>query len=101
MTKLHAERDYYEESMKKAFMRGVCALNMEAMAMFHDGEGKSVEEGEENYKECAVFLVSMIMVVLSSLNGGLRTCIYFYMNCVFIDIASSLYEHQRDNINKQ
>ncbi|XP_030842635.1 centrosomal protein POC5 isoform X1 [Strongylocentrotus purpuratus] len=38
VTKLHAERDYYEESMKKAFMRGVCALNMEAMAMFHDGE---------------------------------------------------------------
>ncbi|XP_041460149.1 LOW QUALITY PROTEIN: centrosomal protein POC5-like [Lytechinus variegatus] len=38
VTKLHGERDYYEESMKKAFMRGVCALNMEAMAMFHDGE---------------------------------------------------------------
>ncbi|XP_071479690.1 centrosomal protein POC5-like [Diadema antillarum] len=39
VTKLHAERDQYEESMKKAFMRGVCALNMEAMAMFHEGEG--------------------------------------------------------------
>lgn len=39
MAKLHAERDHYEETMKKAFMRGVCALNMEAMTMFHDGEG--------------------------------------------------------------
>lgn len=24
--------------MKKAFMRGVCALNMEAMGMFREGE---------------------------------------------------------------
>jgi centrosomal protein POC5 len=32
--RLHAERDRYEETMKKAFMRGVCALNLEAMGMF-------------------------------------------------------------------
>ncbi|KAJ8035943.1 Centrosomal protein POC5 [Holothuria leucospilota] len=38
VAKLHAERDHYEETMKKAFMRGVCALNMEAMTMFHEGE---------------------------------------------------------------
>ena len=25
---LHTDRDSYEENMKKAFMRGVCALNM-------------------------------------------------------------------------
>ncbi len=36
--RLHTERDVYEETMKKAFMRGVCALNMEAMAMFHEGD---------------------------------------------------------------
>lgn len=30
--------------MKKAFMRGVCALNMEAMSMFK--EGKLTEAGE-------------------------------------------------------
>lgn len=35
---LHAERDRYEETMKKAFMRGVCALNLEAMSMFREGE---------------------------------------------------------------
>lgn len=33
---LHREREHYEENMKKAFMRGVCALNMEAMNMFHE-----------------------------------------------------------------
>ncbi|XP_041092858.1 centrosomal protein POC5-like isoform X2 [Polyodon spathula] len=35
---LHSERERYEESMKKAFMRGVCALNMEAMTMFNGRE---------------------------------------------------------------
>lgn len=32
---LQVERVTFEEGMKKAFMRGVCALNMEAMNMFH------------------------------------------------------------------
>ncbi|KAJ3603840.1 hypothetical protein NHX12_028581 [Muraenolepis orangiensis] len=32
--KLRVDRERYEESMKKAFMRGVCALNMEALTMF-------------------------------------------------------------------
>ncbi|XP_033098035.1 centrosomal protein POC5-like [Anneissia japonica] len=38
VAKLHAEREHYEEAMKKAFMRGVCALNMEAMSMFHQSD---------------------------------------------------------------
>ncbi|KAM7391771.1 hypothetical protein PAMP_022430 [Pampus punctatissimus] len=38
--RLRLEREHYEESMKKAFMRGVCALNMEALNMFHT-EGRS------------------------------------------------------------
>lgn len=33
--RLRLERERYEESMKKAFMRGVCALNMEALSMFN------------------------------------------------------------------
>lgn len=40
--RLKQERDLFEENMKKAFMRGVCALNMEAMSMFkttHDRYG--------------------------------------------------------------
>ena len=36
VARLHTERDRYEENMKKAFMRGVCALNMEAMTMFNE-----------------------------------------------------------------
>jgi len=39
--RLHEERDHYEEAMKKAFMRGVCALNLEAMTMFQEPEGKN------------------------------------------------------------
>ncbi|XP_041856623.1 centrosomal protein POC5 isoform X2 [Melanotaenia boesemani] len=38
--RLQVEREEYEESMKKAFMRGVCALNMEALSMFHSTEGR-------------------------------------------------------------
>ncbi|NXQ27912.1 POC5 protein, partial [Alaudala cheleensis] len=34
--RLHHERDQYEDTMKKAFMRGVCALNLEAMSMFQN-----------------------------------------------------------------
>ncbi|KAM9391902.1 centrosomal protein POC5 [Pholidichthys leucotaenia] len=37
--RLRLEREQYEESMKKAFMRGVCALNMEALSMFQPTEG--------------------------------------------------------------
>ncbi|XP_072289971.1 centrosomal protein POC5 [Eucyclogobius newberryi] len=36
--RLRLERERYEESMKKAFMRGVCALNMEALNMFNTTE---------------------------------------------------------------
>ncbi|XP_060893988.1 centrosomal protein POC5 isoform X3 [Labrus mixtus] len=38
--RLRLERERYEESMKKAFMRGVCALNIEALGMFHSTEGR-------------------------------------------------------------
>ncbi|KAL2092387.1 hypothetical protein ACEWY4_012185 [Coilia grayii] len=41
--KLRLERERYEDSMKKAFMRGVCALNMEALGMFHGSEGRPHE----------------------------------------------------------
>ena len=45
MTKLHQERDCYEETMKKAFMRGVCALNLEAMTMFQPQDDQRPEPG--------------------------------------------------------
>ncbi|XP_060739792.1 centrosomal protein POC5 [Tachysurus vachellii] len=36
--RLHREKERYEDSMKKAFMRGVCALNIEALSMFHTAD---------------------------------------------------------------
>uniref|UniRef100_A0A8C3QJZ7 Centrosomal protein POC5 n=1 Tax=Cyanoderma ruficeps TaxID=181631 RepID=A0A8C3QJZ7_9PASS len=38
--RLHNERDQYEDTMKKAFMRGVCALNLEAMTMFQSKDSR-------------------------------------------------------------
>lgn len=43
--RLQQERERYEESMRKAFMRGVCALNIEAMSMFH-GPDERQERGQ-------------------------------------------------------
>ena len=45
MTKLHQERDCYEETMKKAFMRGVCALNLDSMIMFQPQDDQRPEPG--------------------------------------------------------
>ncbi|XP_051529563.1 centrosomal protein POC5-like isoform X2 [Myxocyprinus asiaticus] len=45
--RLHTEREHYEDSMKKAFMRGVCALNIEALSMFNTGEADAPPPGDE------------------------------------------------------
>ncbi|XP_027623783.1 centrosomal protein POC5 isoform X1 [Tupaia chinensis] len=34
--RMHHEKEHFEDSMKKAFMRGVCALNLEAMTIFQN-----------------------------------------------------------------
>ncbi|XP_076016010.1 centrosomal protein POC5 isoform X2 [Genypterus blacodes] len=44
--RLRLQRERSEESMKKAFMRGVCALNMEALNMFQSTEGRSEEAAD-------------------------------------------------------
>ncbi|XP_073536224.1 centrosomal protein POC5 isoform X3 [Phyllobates terribilis] len=44
VSRLHAERGQFEGSMKKAFMRGVCALNMEAMSMFQGRESRAEQD---------------------------------------------------------
>lgn len=46
--RLHSEREEYEATMKKAFMRGVCALNLEAMTMF---QGKDSRTDPGQYKK--------------------------------------------------
>lgn len=47
VAQLQAQRQAYEETMKRAFMRGVCALNLEAMSMFREGTGEADHEGTE------------------------------------------------------
>ncbi|KFO91533.1 Centrosomal protein POC5 [Buceros rhinoceros silvestris] len=39
--RLHSEREQYEDTMRKAFMRGVCALNLEAMTMFQGKDSRT------------------------------------------------------------
>ena len=46
VARLKAERNLYEENMKKAFMRGVCALNLEALTMFQHPENESADQCE-------------------------------------------------------
>ncbi|KAM4616265.1 centrosomal protein POC5 [Polymixia lowei] len=51
--KMRRERERYEESMKKAFMRGVCALNMEALGMFHTTEGRPEQPAVHHQHDAA------------------------------------------------
>ncbi|XP_052787736.1 centrosomal protein POC5-like [Mya arenaria] len=48
---MRQERERYEEMMKKAFMRGVCALNIEAMSIFHNGEEKENRDTVSNHPD--------------------------------------------------
>ncbi|KAJ3299537.1 Centrosomal protein poc5 [Borealophlyctis nickersoniae] len=51
LTRLHAtelDRARAQEDMKKAFMRGVCALNMEAMSMFRPVLGTGGDDGTDH-----------------------------------------------------
>ncbi|XP_044513635.1 centrosomal protein POC5 [Gracilinanus agilis] len=48
--KLQYEKDQYQESLKKAFMRGVCALNLEALSIFqsrHDNGSESTNKKDD------------------------------------------------------
>ena len=44
---LKVQQSLYEQNMKQAFMRGVCALNMEAMSMFRGGGNGSAPGHQE------------------------------------------------------
>ncbi|XP_058025209.1 centrosomal protein POC5 isoform X14 [Ahaetulla prasina] len=44
---LQNQRQDYEDAMKKAFMRGVCALNLEAMSMFQGKDFKLDQVGSQ------------------------------------------------------
>ena len=48
---LKSQQSLYEQNMKQAFMRGVCALNMEAMTMFQGGGGNGVTPANQEDEE--------------------------------------------------
>ena len=90
---LHSERDNYEEAMKKAFMRGVCALNMEAMNMFKAND-EAVEpkeplnrdkQGLMSFLICSTISAKPVCLVSQSTGlkiiKDLQTCIcLFYID---------------------
>lgn len=41
--RMQQEKDHFEDSMKKAFMRGVCALNLEAMTIFQNKNDAGID----------------------------------------------------------
>uniref|UniRef100_A0A8C5XCE1 Centrosomal protein POC5 n=1 Tax=Microcebus murinus TaxID=30608 RepID=A0A8C5XCE1_MICMU len=53
--RMQHEKEHFEDSMKKAFMRGVCALNLEAMTIFqnrNDTGIDSINNKKEEYGPC-------------------------------------------------
>lgn len=48
--------------MKKAFMRGVCALNIEALSMFNTGEAGRLERGKivDRFGSVAVAIIAFM-----------------------------------------
>uniref|UniRef100_A0A8D2CP67 Centrosomal protein POC5 n=1 Tax=Sciurus vulgaris TaxID=55149 RepID=A0A8D2CP67_SCIVU len=41
--RMQHDKEHFEDSMKKAFMRGVCALNLEAMTMFQNRNDTGID----------------------------------------------------------
>ena len=56
---MKADREHFEERMKKGFMRGVCALNLEAMTMFKEDEAT-----KENVQPPDMSLVTPLEVAI-------------------------------------
>ncbi|XP_042637250.1 centrosomal protein POC5 [Orycteropus afer afer] len=75
--RMQHEKEHFEDSMKKAFMRGVCALNLEAMTMFQNrndtglditsnkkedhGSGVQVKESSAHLDSSAPLMPSMVL----------------------------------------
>ncbi|XP_013006496.1 centrosomal protein POC5 isoform X1 [Cavia porcellus] len=50
--RMQQEKEQFEDSMKKAFMRGVCALNLEAMTMFQNRNDTGTDFTNNKKEEC-------------------------------------------------
>merc|ERR1712228_118680 len=51
LEQLQNDRNQQQQDMKRAFMRGVSALNLEAMSLFNQKENKSKESNKQMIKE--------------------------------------------------
>lgn len=51
--RMQHEKEHFEDSMKKAFMRGVCALNLEAMTIFQNRSDTGIDFTNNKTEECA------------------------------------------------
>uniref|UniRef100_A0A8B9Z2Z7 Centrosomal protein POC5 n=1 Tax=Buteo japonicus TaxID=224669 RepID=A0A8B9Z2Z7_9AVES len=67
--RLHGEREQYEDTMKKAFMRGVCALNLEAMTMFQ-GKDSRTDPGQYEKHTSQTRLDSDSPIIVTSAAAG-------------------------------
>lgn len=59
---MRADRDQFEERMKKGFMRGVCALNLEAMTMFKEDE--ATKENIEPQLDVPIMQVHLLYILI-------------------------------------
>ncbi|XP_036705057.1 centrosomal protein POC5 isoform X5 [Balaenoptera musculus] len=50
--RMQHEKEHFEDSMKKAFMRGVCALNLEAMTIFQNRGDTGTDFTNNKREEC-------------------------------------------------
>uniref|UniRef100_A0A2K5ZTU9 Centrosomal protein POC5 n=1 Tax=Mandrillus leucophaeus TaxID=9568 RepID=A0A2K5ZTU9_MANLE len=49
--RMQHEKEHFEDSMKKAFMRGVCALNLEAMTIFQNRNDTGIDSTNNKKEE--------------------------------------------------
>eukprot|EP00074_Homo_sapiens_P088544 XP_016864526.1 centrosomal protein POC5 isoform X2 [Homo sapiens] len=49
--RMQHEKEHFEDSMKKAFMRGVCALNLEAMTIFQNRNDAGIDSTNNKKEE--------------------------------------------------
>ncbi|KAL6062299.1 hypothetical protein STEG23_002021, partial [Scotinomys teguina] len=49
--RMQQEKEHFEDSMKKAFMRGVCALNLEAMTIFQNKNEAGIDSTSNKKEE--------------------------------------------------
>ena len=91
VAEMREQRDLYEANMKKAFMRGVCALNMEAMTMFKSGnEDAASSNGSVLVSVCLSVCLSVFVCLSVSLPVCMCVCLCVVCVCVCLSVTVSV-----------